>query len=263
MEASPGSQHETPLRRASGIALIAFACIDSGAGFARQMICDRPADFYALNGPYAVNYYEDFEVGHRFQRRWDGRSPRPRPQPLPPSIFCTSLRFSTQTTRGILDIRIWWSVRFLSSAPCSACRWRICQSPADRFSARMRCRIHGAVVPGDLLYASSVVISRRPSKSQPGYGVIEWKRPAGQTGEVAVMFRRTNLVRRRSPAVGEKAPPVHERDRDQFYFEDFAIGMEFRHRRGRTLYQGRMRVEPADHEHGSVSLEHRIDEDLS
>jgi len=54
------------------------------------------------------------------------------------------------------------------------------------------------VHPGDTLYATSVVLSRRLSASRPGWGIVEWK-TAGSKGDgtPVVQFRRTNLVRRR------------------------------------------------------------------
>jgi acyl dehydratase len=53
------------------------------------------------------------------------------------------------------------------------------------------------VFPGDTLFASSVVVSRRPSGSRPGFGIVEW-RTAGhnQHADLVICFRRTNLVRR-------------------------------------------------------------------
>lgn len=49
---------------------------------------------------------------------------------------------------------------------------------------------------GDTLAAASVVVSRRPSTSRPGWGIVTW-RTAGtdQRDRVVVTYRRSSLVR--------------------------------------------------------------------
>jgi acyl dehydratase len=56
------------------------------------------------------------------------------------------------------------------------------------------------VYPGDTLFASSLVLSRRRSRSRPGFGIVEWRTVGGnQQREEVLTFRRSNLVRFASP----------------------------------------------------------------
>ena len=53
------------------------------------------------------------------------------------------------------------------------------------------------VYPDDTLFASSIVVSRRPSGSKKDYGIVEWETCGyNQRGEPVISFRRTNFVRR-------------------------------------------------------------------
>ncbi len=54
------------------------------------------------------------------------------------------------------------------------------------------------VYPGDTVYAVSEVVSRRESRSRPGWGIVEWRTVGfNQRGEVVVQYRRRNLARMR------------------------------------------------------------------
>ncbi|SOY68814.1 conserved hypothetical protein [Cupriavidus taiwanensis] len=54
------------------------------------------------------------------------------------------------------------------------------------------------VYPGETLYASSVVVSRRPASNRPGYGIVTWHtHGTNQQGDAVIEFKRTNLVRMR------------------------------------------------------------------
>ena len=60
---------------------------------------------------------------------------------------------------------------------------------------------HQHVYPGDSLRAESIVLDRRVSESQQGFGIVTWHtRGFNQRDELAIDFKRTNLVRRREPA---------------------------------------------------------------
>jgi acyl dehydratase len=51
---------------------------------------------------------------------------------------------------------------------------------------------------GDTVRASSVVLGCRPTRSRPGWGVVEWATTGrNQDGEVVVGYRRSNLSRMR------------------------------------------------------------------
>ncbi|GAA5079333.1 acyl dehydratase [Thermocatellispora tengchongensis] len=52
--------------------------------------------------------------------------------------------------------------------------------------------------PGDTIRARSVVLDRRTSKSRPGWGVVEWRTTGyDQRGRVVCEYRRRNLSRLR------------------------------------------------------------------
>jgi itaconyl-CoA hydratase len=59
---------------------------------------------------------------------------------------------------------------------------------------------HGVpVLAGDTLWSASRVVSRRPSESRPGWGVVRWRTiGVNQRGEEVVSYERTSLVRRRT-----------------------------------------------------------------
>jgi len=60
---------------------------------------------------------------------------------------------------------------------------------------------HQPVYPGDSLRAESVVLDRRVSESQKGFGIVTWHtRGFNQRDELAIDFKRTNLVRQRETA---------------------------------------------------------------
>lgn len=119
---------------------------------------------------------------------------------------------------------------------------------------------HGALLPGDTLYARSEVIEKRRSKSRPAFGVVSWRTEGrDQRGNPIVSFRRANLfgvddggelhlrqeqeggtgASRASPeSTGGAQDPATLRTifvRDPLYFEDFHAGQRIRHSRGKTV----------------------------
>jgi len=55
------------------------------------------------------------------------------------------------------------------------------------------------VYPGDTLHARSVVLDRRLSDSQKGFGIVTWHTTGfNQRDEKVIDFKRTNLVRQRN-----------------------------------------------------------------
>jgi itaconyl-CoA hydratase len=51
---------------------------------------------------------------------------------------------------------------------------------------------------GDTLHASSIVLSRRPSGSRPGWGIVQWRTVGTNQHQQAVLsYSRSNLVRER------------------------------------------------------------------
>ncbi|MET8977929.1 MaoC family dehydratase [Streptomyces sp. NPDC004539] len=54
---------------------------------------------------------------------------------------------------------------------------------------------HRAVHPGDTLSSASTVLAKRPSGSQPGFGIVTWRTEGrDQHGDLVVAFTRSNLV---------------------------------------------------------------------
>ena len=63
------------------------------------------------------------------------------------------------------------------------------------------CEFRQPVYIGDTVTARSTVIGARESKGQQGFGIVTWHTEGfNQHGEQVIDFKRTNLVRRRSPA---------------------------------------------------------------
>lgn len=59
---------------------------------------------------------------------------------------------------------------------------------------------HEPVYPGDTLTSRSTVVSRRESTSNPGFGIVTWHTEGfNQHGRRVLDYRRTNMVRRRTP----------------------------------------------------------------
>src|SRR5262245_35971799 len=122
-----------------------------------------------------VNYYEDFEVGRRFHHHW-GRT----------ITAAEAVAFSTQ---HLLHEPALFNALYakhlghpdLVVSPFYVFAVVLGMSVADLsesggpFLGADSLRMHGIVVPGDTVFSSSVVIARRPSGSQPLYGVVEWE----------------------------------------------------------------------------------------
>jgi acyl dehydratase len=148
--------------------------------------------------------YEDFHVGRCFQHHW-GRT----------ITASEAVAFSTQhllfePALFNADYAKHLGHRDLLVSPYHVFAVVLGMSVADLsesggpFLGANRLRFHTAVFPGDTLFSSSVVVSARPSGSQPRYGIVEWETTGiRQTGEVVVTFRRTNLVRRKAAASAE------------------------------------------------------------
>lgn len=145
-----------------------------------------------------MNHYEDFEVGRMFRHHW-GRT----------VTESEAIAFATQNLLhepalfnrtyaehlGYRDLLV--SPLFVFSIVLGMSVEDLSESGGP-FLGADAIEVGGPVFPGDTLFASSVVLSRRPSGSRPGFGIVEW-RTIGRTqaGVDVVTFRRTNLVRRR------------------------------------------------------------------
>jgi acyl dehydratase len=153
-----------------------------------------------------MNHYEDFEVGRRFQHHWGrtiskGEAVAFSTQHLlhEPALFNEAYA-KHLGHKGLLvsPFHVFAVVLGMSVADLS--------ESGGPFLGASNLLIHRTVTPGDTLFSSSVVMSRRPSNSQPIYGVVEWQTTGVcQTGEPVISFRRTNLVRRRDLSASAKA----------------------------------------------------------
>lgn len=53
--------------------------------------------------------------------------------------------------------------------------------------------------PNDTIYAKSITLSKRVSKSRPGWGIVGWKTTGyNQKGEILVEYTRSNLSKMKS-----------------------------------------------------------------
>jgi acyl dehydratase len=60
-------------------------------------------------------------------------------------------------------------------------------------------KIYTEVYPGDTIYCESKVVSKRESKSRPGYGIVKWHCQGYNQDETLVMeYDRINLVEKRA-----------------------------------------------------------------
>jgi acyl dehydratase len=158
-----------------------------------------------MPGAGAVNFYEDFEEGRRFQHHWgrtitSGEAVAFSTQHLlhEPALFNDAYAKHLGYP-GLLvsPFYVFGVVLGMSVADLS--------ESGGPFLGADRLRVHRHVELGDTLFSSSVVMSRRPSNSQPSYGVVEWETTGvRQTGEPVISFHRTNLVRKRHQASAEK-----------------------------------------------------------
>jgi itaconyl-CoA hydratase len=153
----------------------------------------------------AVNHYEDFEEGRRFSHHW-GRTVGAdeaiefATQHLlhEPVLFNRSYAHHL----GYRDVLV--SPLFVYAIVLGMSVEDLSESGGP-FLGSDAVEFLRPVFPGDTLFASSLVLSRRPSRSRSGFGVVEWKTVGhNQQREPVLAFRRSNLVRYRNPEKVEK-----------------------------------------------------------
>lgn len=145
----------------------------------------------------AFNRYDDFTVGRRFDHHW-GRTITAEEaigfatehmahEPLRFNrLYAHHLGYDDIVVSSMLVYAI---VLGLSVEDLSESGGPFLGSDDVRFLA--------PVYPGDTMFASSTVVSRRTSASKQDYGIVEWETlGCNQGGEPVISFRRTNLVRR-------------------------------------------------------------------
>jgi itaconyl-CoA hydratase len=147
--------------------------------------------------------YEDFEVGRRFKHHWartftdaDAHSWSAMTMQYNP-IYFSAPHARAAGYKGvpvhpmfIFATTIGLSVEDLSEA-------------GGPFLGVEELKFQCPVYPGDTIAASSVVISRRATKSRPGWGVVEWRTVGcNQRGELVIEFRRSNLSKMREAHKG-------------------------------------------------------------
>lgn len=147
-----------------------------------------------------LNHYEDFEPGRDFRHHWgrtltiaDATSFATDCMLHEPALFnreyAAHLGFPDTPISGLLvfSVVLGMSVEDLSEAggPFLGCDDVEFSEP---------------IFPNDTLFASSIVLSRRISKSREGYGVVEWKTVgSNQHGTTVISFKRSSLVPCRQP----------------------------------------------------------------
>lgn len=145
--------------------------------------------------------YEDFEIGRCFEHHWartfsdaDATGYSAMTMQYNP-IYFSSLHAKAAGYKGIMvhpmfvfATAIGLSVEDLSEA-------------GGPFLGVEDIQFCQPVYPGDTIAANSVVVSRRVTKSRPGWGVVEWRTQAvNQNGELVIEFRRRNLSKMRVSA---------------------------------------------------------------
>ena len=151
--------------------------------------------------------YEDFELGKVFEHHW-GRTIRESDN----TLFCAlTMQYGPLYTNveyarmiGYKDIPVhplllWNLVAGLSVEDLS--------EAGGPFLGIDDVEFHRPVYPGDTIRSRSVVVSRRPSASRAGWGIVEWRTTAvNQRDESVLEYRRRNLSRMRAvPAPVVKA----------------------------------------------------------
>ena len=142
--------------------------------------------------------FEDFSEGQRFEHHW-GRTINHGDN----SLFTTStlafnpLYFNVQYAKAhghrdvvVNPMLVLCTVLGLSVEDLS--------EGGGLFLGLSALTFHRPVYPGDTLTASSTVISVRPSKSRPEYGIVTWHTEGlNQHHELVVDYERSNLVRKK------------------------------------------------------------------
>jgi acyl dehydratase len=144
------------------------------------------------------NHYEDFEVGQKFRHHWG------RTLSESDNILFTHLtmhfnpiylnkeyakRFGYENVvinpQFIFHLTLGMSVEDLSEV-------------GGPFLGVDNLSFINPVYPGDTLYAESVVMDMRESKSKPQFGIVTWKTSGiNQKGKAVIEFERRNLVSKR------------------------------------------------------------------
>jgi acyl dehydratase len=144
-----------------------------------------------------LNRYDDFPPGRRFDHHWGRTITADEATSFAAQhVIHEPLRFNQIYARHlgypdlvVSPILVYAIVLGLSVEDLSESGGPFLGSDQVRFLA--------PVYPGDTLFASSVVLSRRDSGSKKDFGIVEWETSGcNQNGEPVIVFRRANLVRR-------------------------------------------------------------------
>jgi acyl dehydratase len=142
-----------------------------------------------------LNHYEDFEVGTIFNHHW-GRT----------ITEAEAMAFATENLLhepalfnrpyaqhlGYRDIPV---SSFFVYALILGLSVEDLSEAGGPFLGSDDVIFHTAVFPGDTLFASSRVLSRRLSISRRGFGIVQWDTVGrNQDGAEVISFRRSNLV---------------------------------------------------------------------
>ena len=166
------------------------------------MTGESPDSEYSVQRRYRhglLNHYEDFHVGRTFNHHW-GRT----------ITEAEAIAFATENLLhepalfnrpyaqhlGYCDIPV---SSFFVYALILGLSVEDLSEAGGPFLGSDEVIFHVPVFPGDTLFASSKVLSRRLSGSRRGFGIVEWHTVGiNQNGAEVLSFRRSNLVPCRS-----------------------------------------------------------------
>lgn len=144
------------------------------------------------------NLYEDFSVGQKFIHHW-GRTISESDNTLfstltlsfVPLYFNRSYALAHGHPDVVLNPQLVFNVALgLSVEDCS--------EAGGPFLGVYDLVYHKPAYPGVTLTASSTTVEKRPSSSNPEFGIVTWETEGrDESGDLLVSFRRSNLVRRR------------------------------------------------------------------
>jgi len=147
-----------------------------------------------------VNYYEDFEVGQKFEHHW-GRTINEGDN----SVFSTIMMnanpmyfnadYAEELGYGGIVVN-----HFLAFNVVFGMSVQDLSEAGGAFLGIDDLEFHETVYPGDTLYADSEVITKRESDSRPHQGIVTWHTKGIRPDEELVLeFERSNLINKRNP----------------------------------------------------------------
>ncbi len=151
---------------------------------------------------HTANHFEDFEIGQVFRHHWGHTFESAHGTEFASQfmLYETRLRNSRYAEALGYDA-IPMSLLYVFSVVLGMSVEDLSESGGP-FLGADNIRSHAPVFAGDTVFASSIVLEMRDSRSRPRYGITRWRTEGvNQDGDRVVSFERANLVRRRGGAV--------------------------------------------------------------